>query len=390
MRKQTILLLSLLLLVVLGGFYSQPLLAKEDSLQIDIETISGDDAAVEGLTYYGTVNTQWETTTLSLDNSGLRNSETRRQDAFFQDYADSAVLAWRADYRSFMRGKNTYSGYYAETEKNLYYAEEENDGFLLETLDKASGTASEILIAYPETTQQIYYSVNRTLFLDGKVVIEYSRYSNYSDSLGTDIIICDPISGTLEEHFIFDMPADITGYQSISTAVLTQGDREGLLVMARIEQTDLEATEYAPLDASMTFKRYDWATKQWTDLTNSDAVLIESLPYAIKDGIFYQLQQTNGNWTLQAVDLMQDEVLETIDLENTGDWERTPVMDWKILVAGNRVILTQTYLEPGQTSQLAAFDIGTGEMLYNGEITSSLETDEVTDMLYFDRIVYEP
>lgn len=390
MRKQTTLVLIPLLLVVLGGFYAQPLLAKEDSLHVAIETISGDDAAVEGLTYYGTVNTQWETTTLSLDNSGLRNSETQRQDAFFQDYADSAVLAWRTDYRSFMRGKNTYSSYYAETEKNLYYAEEENDGILLETLDKASGTASETLIAYPETTQQTYYSVNRTLFLDGKVVIEYSRYSNYSDILGTDIIICDPISGTLEEHFIFDMPADITGYQSISTAVLTQGDREGLLVMERIEQTDSEAAEYAPSDASMTFKRYDRDTKKWTELSNAKDLFVDSLPYAIEDGIYYQLQQTDGNWTLQSVDLMQDEVLETIELENTGDWERTPVMDWKILVAGNRVILTQTYLEPGQTAQLAAFDSQTGEMLYNGEITSSLETEEATDMLYFDRIVYAP
>lgn len=390
MRKQTTLLLIPLLLVVLGGFYAQPLLAKEDSLRVAIETISGDDAAIEGLTYYGTVNTQWETTTLSLDNSGLRNSETQRQDAFFQDYADSAVLAWRANYRSFMRGKNTYSGYYAETEKNLYYAEEENDGFLLETLDKASGTASEILIAYPETTQQTYYSVNRTLFLDGKVVIEYSRYSNYSVSLGTDIIICDPISGTLEEHFSFDMPADITGYQSISTAVLTQGDREGLLVMVRIEQTDLEATEYASSDASITFKRYDRDTKQWTELSNATDLFVDSLPYTIEDGICYQLQQTDGNWMLQTVDLMQDAVLEKIELENTRDWARTPVMDWKILIAGNRVILTQTYLEPDQTAQLAAFDSETGEMLYNGEISSSLESDEAMDMLYFDRIVYAP
>ena len=61
MRKQTILLLSLLLLVVLGGFYAQPLSAKEDSLRIDIETTSGDDAALEGLTYYGTASNQWET-----------------------------------------------------------------------------------------------------------------------------------------------------------------------------------------------------------------------------------------------------------------------------------------------------------------------------------------
>ena len=149
MRKQTILLLSLLLLIVLGGFYTQPLLAKEDPLRISIETTSGDDAALEGLTYYGTISNQWESTTFSLDRSGLRHSETKRNDVFFQDNADSAVLAWRADYRSFMRGKSSFSGNYAETEDHLYYAVEENDGFSLEILDKVSGSVSETLLAYP-------------------------------------------------------------------------------------------------------------------------------------------------------------------------------------------------------------------------------------------------
>ena len=50
MRKQTILLLSLLLLIVLGGFYTQPLLAKEEPLRVVFETTSGDEAALDGLT----------------------------------------------------------------------------------------------------------------------------------------------------------------------------------------------------------------------------------------------------------------------------------------------------------------------------------------------------
>lgn len=137
-------------------------------MRIDIETTSGDDAALEGLTYYGTASNQWETIALSFDNSGLRHSVTQRQDAFFQDYADSAVLAWRSDYRSFMRGKSSFSGNYAETENHLYYAVEETDGFSLEILDKVSGTVSEMLLAYPEKTQKTYYSVSRTFFWTAK------------------------------------------------------------------------------------------------------------------------------------------------------------------------------------------------------------------------------
>ena len=390
MRKQTILLLSLLLLVVLGGFYTQPLLAKEDPLRISIETTSGDDAALEGLTYYGTISNQWESTTFSLDRSGLRHSETKRNDVFFQDNADSAVLAWRADYRSFMRGKSSFSGNYAETEDHLYYAVEENDGFSLEILDKASGSVSETLLAYPEKTQKTYYSVSRTFFLDGKVIIEYSRYGNYSDYLGSDIVIYDPTSGSLEEHFVFEMPEGISGYQSISTATLTQDDKEGIFVMIRTEETDLEATEYAPPVFSTAFKRYDWDTKQWTDLRNVADFSHDALPYAIEDGIFYQLHQADGDWTLQSLDLMKDEVLDSIPLQGTSEWERRPDSDWQILVADNQAILTQTYLEPDRNAQLAAFDIATGEMLYSGEIASTFGTDKETDSLYFERIVYEP
>ena len=390
MRKQTILLLSLLLLVVLGGFYTQPLLAKEDPLRISIETTSGDDAALEGLTYYGTISNQWESTTFSLDRSGLRHSETKRNDVFFQDNAESAVLAWRADYRSFMRGKRSFSGNYAETEDHLYYAVEENDGFSLEILDKASGSVSETLLAYPEKTQKTYYSVSRTFFLDGKVIIEYSRYGNYSDYLGSDIVIYDPTSGSLEEHFVFEMPEGISGYQSISTATLTQDDKEGIFVMIRTEETDLEATEYAPPVFSTAFKRYDWDTKQWTDLRNVADFSNDALPYAIEDGIFYQLHQADGDWTLQSLDLMKDEVLDSIPLQGTSEWERSPDSDLQILVADNQAILTQTYLEPDRNAQLAAFDIATGEMLYSGEIASTFGTDKETDSLYFERIVYEP
>lgn len=390
MRKQTILLLSLLLLVVLGGFYAQPLSAKEDSLRIDIETTSGDDAALEGLTYYGTASNQWETIALSFDNSGLRHSETQRQDAFFQDYADSAVLAWRADYRSFMRGKSSFSGNYAETENDLYYAVEETDGFSLEILDKVSGTVSEMLLAYPEKTQKTYYSVSRTFFLDGKVIIEYSRYGNYSDYLGSDIVIYDPTSGSLEEHFVFEMPDGFSGYQSISAEILTQDDQKALFVAVRTEETDLEATEYVPSVISTAFKRYDWDMKQWTDLTNAQDFPNDSLSYAIEDGIFYQLNQADGDWTLQALDLMQDEVLGSIPLQGTAEWKRSLDTDWQIFVSGNQAILTQSYLEPDRNAQVAAFAVATGEMLYSGEITSSFADAKEIDMLYFDRIVYEP
>ncbi|CZR00725.1 hypothetical protein [Trichococcus collinsii] len=390
MRKQTILLLSFLLLVVLGGFYAQPLFAKDEPLKMDIRTILGDDALLEGLTYYGTASNQQEATTFSLDRSGLRPSETQQQDVFFQDYADSAVRAWRTDYRSFMRGKSSYSGNYADTEDHLYYVVEENDGFSLEILDKANGTVSESLLAYPEKKHKTYYSVSRTFYLDGKVILEYSRYGNYSDYLSSDIVIYDPISGSLEEHFVFEMPEAVSGYQSISTDILTQDTQKAIFVALRTEETDLEATAYVSPIISIAFKRYDWDTKQWTDLANTQDFSKDNLPYAIEDGIFYQLNPSGGNCTIQSLDLMQDKVLETIALETAGNWEFTSASDWKILIAGNNAVLTQTYIEPDRAAQLAVFDIGTGEMLYSGEITALSGTNKETDSLYFDRIVYEP
>ena len=388
MRKQTILLLSLLLLVVLGGFYTQPRLAKEEPLRIGIETVSGDEAVLDGLLYYGTAHSQWETTTLSFDRSGLRHSETQRQDAFFQDYAESAVQIWRDEYKAFMRGKRPFEGNYAETEGKLYYSAAEDDGFLIATLDKADGTVTETLLAYPEKKEKTYYNVNRTDFLDGKVIISYSRYDEYSNNRGTDILICDPVSGMQEEHFAFDVPADFTGYQSVTTSVLTQGDQKAIFLMERLEEADRDATEYVAPVVSFSFKRYDWTTKEWSTLVAK--ALVDDLSYAIKDGIFYQLQHTDQEWSIQPLDLMQDQARDKISLQNTADWEQTTDMNWQILISDNRIILTENYLEPDRASKLAVFELQTGEMLYSGEINATFADTKKIDLLYFDKIVYEP
>lgn len=388
MRKQTILLLSLLLLVVLGGFYTQPRLAKEEPLRIGIETVSGDEAVLDGLLYYGTAHSQWETTTLSFDRSGLRHSETQRQDAFFQDYADIAVQVWRDEYKAFMRGKRNFEGNYAETEGKLYYSAAEDDGFLIATLDKADGTVTETLLAYPEKKEKTYYNVNRTDFLEGKVIISYSRYDEYSNNRGTDILICDPVSGMQEEHFAFDVPADFTGYQSVTTSVLTQGDQKAIFLMERLEEADRDATEYVAPVVSFSFKRYDWTTKEWSTLVAK--ALVDDLSYAIKDGIFYQLQHTDQEWSIQPLDLMQDQARDKISLQNTADWEQTTDMNWQILISDNRIILTENYLEPDRASKLAVFELQTGEMLYSGEINATFADTKKIDLLYFDKIVYEP
>jgi hypothetical protein len=388
MRKQTILLLSLLLLVVLGGFYTQPRLAKEEPLRIGIETVSGDEAVLDGLLYYGTAHSQWETTTLSFDRSGLRHSETQRQDAFFQDYAESAVQIWRDEYKAFMRGKQPFEGNYAETEGKLYYSAAEDDGFLIATLDKADGTVTETLLAYPEKKEKTYYNVNRTDFLDGKVIISYSRYDEYSNNRGTDILICDPVSGMQEEHFAFDVPADFMGYQSVTTSVLTQGDQKAIFLMERLEEADRDATEYVAPVVSFSFKRYDWTMKEWSTLVAK--ALVDDLSYAIKDGIFYQLQHTDQEWSIQPLDLMQDQARDKISLQNTADWEQTTDMNWQILISDNRIILTENYLEPDQASKLAVFELQTGEMLYSGKINATFADTKKIDLLYFDKIVYEP
>ena len=159
--------------------------------------------------------------------------------------------------------------------------------------------------------------------------------------------------------------------------------------MERLEETDSEATEYVAPVVSLSFKRYDWTTKEWSTLAAEEA-LVDDLSYAIKDGIFYQLQHTDQEWSIQPLDLMQDQVRDKIILQNTADWEETVDMNWQILVSDTRIILTENYLEPDRASKLAVFELQTGEMLYSGEINASFADAKKIDMLYFDKIIYEP
>ena len=158
--------------------------------------------------------------------------------------------------------------------------------------------------------------------------------------------------------------------------------------MERLEETDSEATEYVAPVVSLSFKRCDWTTKEWSTLAAE--ALADDLSYAIKDGIFYQLQHTDQEWSIQPLDLMQDQVRDKIILQNTADWEETVDMNWQILVSDNRIILTENYLEPDRASKLAVFELQTGEMLYSGEINASFADAKKIDMLYFDKIIYEP
>ena len=159
--------------------------------------------------------------------------------------------------------------------------------------------------------------------------------------------------------------------------------------MERLEETDSEATEYVAPVVSLSFKRYDWTTKEWSTLAAEEA-LVDDLSYAIKDGIFYQLQHTDQEWSIRPLDLMQDQVRDKIILQNTADWEETVDMNWQILVSDNRIILTENYLEPDRASQLAVFELQSGEMLYSGEINATFVDAKKIDLLYFDKIIYEP
>lgn len=158
--------------------------------------------------------------------------------------------------------------------------------------------------------------------------------------------------------------------------------------MERLEEADRDATEYVAPVVSLSFKRYDWTTKDWSTLAAE--ALVDDLSYAIKDGIFYQLQHTDQEWSIQPLDLMQDQARDKISLQNTADWEQTTDMNWQILISDNRIILTENYLEPDRASKLAVFELQTGEMLYSGEINATFADTKKIDLLYFDKIIYEP
>lgn len=390
MRKQTTLWLSLLLVTILGTFYTQPLLAQEKTPDIAIETISGDDALVKGLTYYGTMNNWSEQTTLTLDRSGLLSSEVYHQTDVFHDYSESAVAAWQKDYRSFMRGKLPYQSNYAETDTTLYYVSVEEDGFSLAALDKGTGTTAKAALPYPATASNADHTITRTFSSGNRLIIQYALYNGLSEYVGSALAIYDPRTATLEDHLIFDFPEDFPGYQDVSVEPLTQAGKNALLVMVKMQETDWESTEAGTPVTSIVFQRYDLETKQLVDLVAGADFSEDNLPYAVQDSRFYQLHPSEGDWVIRILDAAQDKTMDELVLQNTASWQSAPDMGWKLIVSGNRILVTKTYLENQKPAPVAVFDLQTGAMLYNGQISGAFGTIENTDAVYFDRIVFEP
>ncbi|HCX47738.1 MAG TPA: hypothetical protein DG757_01570 [Bacillus sp. (in: Bacteria)] len=176
-RYWKIISLCVLTVLILGFFYIQSGLAAKEDIKVEFEKVSGNQAELEKILFYGDYEigniyqslhfTNQET--IDINQLSLLQSLNRELSS---PYYKKLVK----EYRSFMRGKIFTTNSFYEDEKILAYAEldyqsAKKSSFDIDVLDKKSGETTSIKLDLPEKEKYNWADVSEVQAIDGKLKV---------------------------------------------------------------------------------------------------------------------------------------------------------------------------------------------------------------------------
>lgn len=176
-RYWKIISLSMLIVLILGVFYIQSGLAAKEDIEVEFEKVSGNEAEVENLVFYGDYEFSNVYQSLQITN---QEAIDLNQISMLQSLKRMPTIpAYKKlveDYKGFMRGKNYVPDSFYEDENVLAYAEahhesERNSSFDIDVLNKKSGETTSIKLDFPEKGKYNWVDVSEVQVTNGKLKV---------------------------------------------------------------------------------------------------------------------------------------------------------------------------------------------------------------------------
>lgn len=178
-RYWKILLLSVITLVVIGSFYIQASLAAKNTVQLELEKISGNEDELKGLSIHGDYGSGNLTQSFVHEADGETRILNNRSliEEFTTSYNLPAIDKLIEEHRNFMRGKELFPDYFFENESLVVYAGVKRDykynsidfSFDIDILDKKSDEVKSIALDLSDTETYGWYDVIDVEVADGQL-----------------------------------------------------------------------------------------------------------------------------------------------------------------------------------------------------------------------------
>ncbi len=401
-RYLTIYIALIFISVIIIGFY----LIDKEEVDFNWKTVSGDEEAVKDVLIYGDAQRSYyspyynvvpDPFRLSLEES--KRIELGRGMHYGWYYQDLQMEKYVKEYKSFMRGKNTWSENFIETENQLIYVDVDNLGWgidesndiHIEILDKETDEVNEFELSVEEN--QRIYGVNSISINDNKLYAQVYMEGQYDEM--TDIyqdedaiLVIDLNNQTLED---IKFPAkDIEQKEGIYTTLIYQdsglinGEMNYLYIYDEYK-VDQNGGYIGDSPLKYELRLYNVGEDSFKSVDLLGDSLYEGEFLRIYDGAVYVGLLQRDNYILTRF----DENLEEKDVvfeENVlnGDLEINPEDVYPLTAIRNGYF----YIAFPAFSTLTAtdvsinvFDLGTGENVYQGIIQAA---DSMKQYQYFE------
>lgn len=274
-------------LLLLGGFYLKTSAERNKGYEIKIKDISGDRTVLKDLVIEGDFT---DPETYSYDGFKLReNSITYRDDLSYLKALDGEfnksprIQHYTKEYRSFMRGKQTHSIYFAEDDQFIAYAADQSNydqgnfkqELLISRINKDTKKVDEFAFSLPENEYESSYYVVDNYYDDNKLhtITQRTNYSNNTrkDTYFLSIWNFDTQKMDTENKVIEFLPDE--KYKEIEL-VETAPSESNLNYAAFIVTSGESFSDYSDLQGELTTHvfTFDYETSDIKEVKNETSV----------------------------------------------------------------------------------------------------------------------
>ncbi|WP_047980962.1 hypothetical protein [Ornithinibacillus contaminans] len=432
-RYWKLLSIVLVIVVVLATFYINSALASKQYPELVMKTISGDEAAVEGLTLLGDYSDPTNlhgTFKVSLDGISYKEEQSYFKKIDPTTFTMDALTTLRDSYRNFMRGKQGDPALYFEDDSFVAYATieskrnftsvyQENFTFDITVLNKESEETTSLKINVPDQRNVSFMEVWDVQVIDGnlQVITRTEAYRSQENETSLRMYIFDleaeQLIGdeTISNLSIADIEASNGWYNIADLNNRDQIGKQKYLLF--VEEKFIESTvnEAEDMVSNQVKENGEYVTQSVVNTTTERKVFVydveakertelelsEEIKAAIQTDSFYSTATSsiyNGTALftvltetgLKVVGYDMDTQAEVIN--QTFELPYEDVFNSTIRIVDNRLYVVEMSNNEQNPMNIYVGDIDSGELLYKGEIEMKNLPKNVEEILFvYDMII---
>lgn len=386
-------LLSLIAFLTIGWFYVEKAVARMKAPEYNVETLSGDDKAIEGLDLKAGIVRNDEV----LSNVGISKEGSlfdhdlpyfEQREGLFN--VDSSLQKLYKEHKSFLRGKtfspNQYfenDNMYVYVDKNRQEKNKESTQLDISVLEKASGKELEYKVSLPLKDTSFFWITNVQV-VGKQLAVSASSSTSNSMTEEWNIFYLDLTKQETDSNdkaalkdLGIDVPAQAAVYFSPVTNFETKQSNDLEVFEVQITQQGEENEEGFVTEEELTqthYIVYDYAAKAFSvlslpkELEESGAehlsVAEKSLYLPMLTGqqlTLYHTASASSDWTSKTIQLPKE---VTIDMEKTG---------YDTTIKEDKLYLISTVEDQDTDIFVMVIDLRTDKVIYTGKVNTTSE-----------------